>query len=127
MLIFALVWLPVRYEAVSAESSSPSKHILHVVYFAPANIEPHPGYRQRLIRVMEHIQAFYRNGMSKNGFGSQTFELKRDAGGVLKVHMVRGLGELSEYDRHNRDSKTRVRREVAAALARGGVILNRKL
>jgi len=74
-------------------------HLLHVVYFTPANREPEPRYRERLEAILEDIRAFYRDGMERAGFGPKTFDLARDAEGKLVIHVVKGREPESAYPR----------------------------
>ena len=42
---------------------------LRVLYFTPSDRDPEPRYRERLPAIMEDIQAFYRDGMTRAGSG----------------------------------------------------------
>ncbi|MCG3125307.1 MAG: hypothetical protein CHACPFDD_00125 [Phycisphaerae bacterium] len=73
----------------ATSATRPFDKFVHVVYFTPADREPHPGYRERLDRIVTDVRSFYRAGMERNGFGPRTFPLQRDAGGRLIIHVVR--------------------------------------
>ncbi len=76
--------------------SNPPKK-LHVVYFTPADREPDAKYEQRLEAILTDIQAFYRDGMDRLGFGPKTFPLDRDAQGKLVIHLVKGKEPEKNY------------------------------
>ncbi len=87
---------------------------IRVVYFVPADRQPLKNYAERCDRVMKHVQAFYRTGMEKLGYGPRTFFLETDAAGKLKLHMVQGALPAREYGRNDGG---KVRGEVKKALA----------
>ncbi|MDR3401607.1 MAG: NPCBM/NEW2 domain-containing protein [Chthoniobacter sp.] len=105
-------------------------HLLHVVYFTPADRDPEPRYRERLEAILEDIRAFYRDGMERAGFGPKTFDLARDAEGKLIIHLVKGREPESAYPRSPggkqsdiRDASTRdkILRESRADLEIAGI------
>jgi len=63
---------------------------LQLVYYTPADREPADQYAQRLEPIMEDIQAFYRDGMQRLGFGPKTFTLPRDTDGKLVIRSIKG-------------------------------------
>ena len=70
---------------------------LHVVYFTPSDREPGQNYEQRLGTILMDIQAFYRDGMERLGFGPMTFPLVRDARDKLVIHLVKGKAPGKSY------------------------------
>jgi hypothetical protein len=72
------------------ERGAPPHQFVHIVYFNPAGRECPPGYQKRIERVVTAIQSWYRDEMERNGFGPMTFQLERDIGERLVVHVVRG-------------------------------------
>ncbi len=72
---------------------------LHIVYFTPSDRDPEPRYQERLTAIMEDIQAFYRDGMQRAGFGPKTFDLDRDAKGKIIFHLVKGKEPESDFPR----------------------------
>lgn len=76
--------------------AAPSRKLC-VVYFTPADREPIPEYGQRLAAILEDIRTFYRDGMERQGFGPNTFDLERDAEGKLIIHLVRGEKNQAAY------------------------------
>ncbi len=90
---------------------------LRAVYFVPADREPLSDFSNRLDRVMTEVQQFYRREMEAAGHGPRTFELERDAGGKLMIHLVRGREPMRAY---GRSDSAKVKQEVGDALrARG--------
>jgi hypothetical protein len=101
--------------AFGADSVGDNKRVLRVAYFAPSDREPEPEFQVRLDRVMTNIQAFYREGMRKNGFGPMTFELDRKPDGQLNIIMVKGAAPMLEYGRESQNQvRDEVRKEFAA-------------
>ncbi|WP_411846688.1 NPCBM/NEW2 domain-containing protein [Roseibacillus persicicus] len=84
--------------AWQAENPIPSKRTLRVVYWTPSDREPAAAYRERLTRIMDHIQNFYRSEMERQGFGPLVFPLEKDGDGLLKIHLVRGDKPFAQYD-----------------------------
>src|ERR1035441_11112647 len=48
---------------------------------------------------MADIQAFYRDGMKRLGFGPRTFALPSDANGKLIIHLVKGKEPGADFPR----------------------------
>ncbi len=107
----------------ATDTGDSSRPKLHVAYFVPTDRTPEPDRVERLDRVMSEVQRFYREGMKQNGYGPMTFELDRDAKGALKVYDVCGAEPMRSY---GRDDSDKVRREVAAALAKQGLDIDRE-
>ncbi len=92
---------------------------LYLVYFIPSDRgEGEPRWRERLERVLRDIQAFYRDGMEKNGFGPRTFPLEEGPDGKLKFHVVRGARPFSFYTFDRGDD---MQQEIVAALRAEGI------
>ncbi len=91
---------------------------LLMAYFVPSDRTPIPGYVDRLDRVMTEVQEFYRKGMEAAGYGPMTFDLARDQGGKLEVHLLSGKHPMRAY---GRDDSSKVRAEVAPFLRSKGV------
>jgi hypothetical protein len=102
---------------------NPKRSTLHVVYFIPSDRQPEPNYRDRLDRVLTHVQQFYRNGMEQNGYGPLTFDLDRDGSGGLKIYEVQGRELMRGYDR---TAYYKVREEVKEALAQQQIDIDRE-
>lgn len=86
--------------------------VLRVVYFTPSDVEPQADYEARLGRIMLDMQAFYRDEMKRLGFGGAVFPLEMKDG-KLKVHVVRGNDDHTQY-KHESGQKTV--REIRAVL-----------
>ena len=91
---------------------------LLMTYFIPSDKQPIPGYVERMDKVMSEVQRFYRRSMESNGYGSLTFMLDRDAASHLRVYVVRGKKQMSDY---GRQSSGKIREEVKASLMAAGV------
>ncbi len=89
-----------------------SKSELRIVYFVPRDREPLSDHVDRLGRVLDDVNGFYRDQLRR--FGLQTDGLpleKKD--GKLVLHLVRGKLPASEY-RHESGGRTAF--EIRAAL-----------
>lgn len=115
--------LSVRTDAQPNATRQGTARPLYVAYFCPADRDPLPGYRERIGRIMDQVQAFYRDGMEANGYGPVTFSLERDAEGQLVVHLARGEHEAVYYD-PGRGGE--VRSVVGDELARAGIDIERE-
>jgi hypothetical protein len=105
----------------AAPLTAPKK--LHVVYFTPADREPEPRYQQRLRAILEDIQAFYRDGMDRTGFGPKTFELARDTEGKCILHLVKGKEPQSGYAKTDTQ---KICGECKPILETAGISVNRE-
>lgn len=70
---------------------------LHIICWRPTDRDFAEGYRERLPRIMEHIQAFYRDEMNWIGFGPRTIQLDYDDEKNLVIHEATGEGKYAEY------------------------------
>ncbi|MDP0491520.1 MAG: NPCBM/NEW2 domain-containing protein [Verrucomicrobiota bacterium JB023] len=95
-----------------------STHRLQVVYWTPSDREPATGYRERLTRIMESLQDFYRSEMERNGFGPATFPLAREESGELTIHLVKGRRPAKEY---GKKSGSVIRQECLPSLRAAGL------
>ena len=102
---------------------------LHIVYFTPSSRAPEPRYRERLEPILEDIRAFYRDGMSRSGFGPKTFDLARDADGKLIIHLVQGKEPEAAYTRSgfqqdqesDVSTRNRIKAECRPAIEAAGI------
>ena len=92
--------------------------MLHLVYWTPSDREPATQYRERLTRVMRHIQKFYADEMVRIGFGPKTIRLQSDDDGLLKFHLVKGARPFADY---NKQSGDRVRDECRPVLRQANI------
>ena len=102
-------------------SNTNSRQTLRVVYFHPSDQQPYAGFQDRIQRIMEDIQNFYRSEMKRNGFGEIVFSLEKSQG-KLKIHVVKGKDPSIRYDYK---SGGKVKRELKDAL-RGTIDLDRE-
>jgi hypothetical protein len=93
-------------------------------YFVPNDRKPIPGYVERMDRVMQEVQSFYRQSMISNGYGPLTFTMDHDATGKLKVYLVQGKDPMLTY---GRKASGQIRDEVKASLLADGINPNSKV
>ena len=87
------------HQGIANVESDP--RVLHLVYWTPSDREPANQYRQRLTRVMRHIQEFYANEMERIGFAKRTIELQEDNDGLLRIHFVKGARPYADYNKQS--------------------------
>lgn len=80
-----------------AENAEPARKKVHLILWTPRDREPLPGYRERLTAIFKDIRAFYAREMDRLGFGPRTIGLDEAADGMLRVHLVRGLKDYTNY------------------------------
>lgn len=100
-------------DAYHAQEPVSSGRTLHIVYWTPSDREPAPQYRERLTRVLFDIREFYAKEMRRLGFGDRTIRLATDADGLLKIHLVHGVGPYSKYHVQSGDA---IRKECLPTL-----------
>lgn len=101
-----------------AENPVPSNRSLKVVYWTPSDREPAEAYRERLTRIMDHIQEFYRSEMDRLGFGPLVFPLEKEEDGQLKIYLVRGE---KSFDHYEMKSGSAIREECLPTLRAAGM------
>jgi hypothetical protein len=80
-----------------AENPVRAQKKVHLVLWTPKDREPAPRYRERLSAIFKDIQKFYANEMDRIGFGPRTIGLDQMDDGLLRVHLVRGLKDYTNY------------------------------
>ena len=80
-----------------AANPEPAKKKVHLVLWTPKDREPAPRYRERLSAIFVDIQKFYAREMERIGFGPRTIGLDQMDDGLLRVHLVRGLKDYTNY------------------------------
>jgi len=73
-----------------------ASNALRVVYFVPKDGDPLPNYAERLDRVVNDVNDFYRNGLQRFGLETAGLPLEREHG-KLVLHLVRGKLPASDY------------------------------
>lgn len=101
----------------------PAERLLHVIAWRTKDREFPAGFRERLDRMLTHIQAFYRREMGRHGFGDRSIRLARDQAGRLVVHEVTGAGGWNDYE--GKDG-SRIRAECAPVLRAAGIDIDRE-
>ncbi len=102
------------------EENAPDKarRYLRVIYWAPADVEPAPQYRERLTRVMTTVRDFYARQMQAYGFGPRTINLELEPDGLLKLRVVRGGQPSASY---KTESGQEIRQDCVKALQAEGL------
>ena len=105
------------------EQTEPERgeRVMRVVYWTPADREPQPAYRERLTRVMRHIQAFYAREMAAWGFGERTIRLEVEADGLLRLPVAKGRLKSAECSEADRADGQEIRRDCVRVLRESGV------
>ena len=91
---------------------------LHIVYWSPSDRKPAPNYRERLTRILLHIQSYYADEMERLGLGRRSIALDLDADKMLIVHKAQGKKPYSEY---NVQSGQEVRADCIPVLKKAGI------
>jgi hypothetical protein len=106
-----------------ADAAEPGDRRLQVICWRTKDREFAAGHRERLDRILTHIQGFYRAELERHGLGPRTIRLDRDAGGRLVVHEVVAPGTFADYE--GRDGG-RIRDECRPVLRDRGVEIDRE-
>jgi hypothetical protein len=101
-----------------ATNPEPVKKKVHLVLWTPKDREPAPRYRERLSAIFKDIQKFYASEMERIGFGPRTIGLDQMEDGLLRVHLVRGL---KDYTNYAVASGSTIRRECLPTLEAAGL------
>ncbi len=80
-----------------AENPVRAQKKVHLVLWTPKDREPAPRYRERLTAIFGDIRKFYAREMERVGFGPRTIGLDPMPDGLLRVHLVRGLKDYTNY------------------------------
>lgn len=110
-------------DAWHAEDAEPGERRLHVIAWRVNDRGFPADHRERLDRIMTHIQDFYSREMERHGFGPRSIRLDRDADGRLVVHEVVGEGGWADYDGPDGG---RIRKECVPALRAKGIDIDRE-
>ena len=92
----AMILQAQRAVAAYHHGSRRSGGMPRVVYFVPKDIDPLPAYRQRLGRVMDDVDGFFREGLKRFGLETDGLPLDREGGRVV-LHLVRGKLPAGQY------------------------------
>ncbi|WP_038165542.1 NPCBM/NEW2 domain-containing protein [Verrucomicrobium sp. BvORR106] len=101
-----------------ADQPQKEERYLHLVYWTPKDREPAPRYRERLTKILGHIQAFYAREMERNGLGPRTIKLQHETDGLVKIHLVKGDAPYSDY---SVQSGGKIRKECLPVLEKAGL------
>ncbi len=106
-----------------ADEPEPGERLLHVIAWRAADRDFPANHRERLDRILSHIQSFYRSELERHGLGPRSIQLARDAADRLVVHEVVGEGLWATYDVPD---GRRIRDECAPVLRNQGVDIDRE-
>ena len=101
-----------------AANPEPAKKKVHLVLWTPKDREPAPRYRERLSAIFVDIQKFYAREMERIGFGPRTIGLDAMDDGLLRVHLVHGL---KDYTNYSTPSGSAIRKECLPTLEAAGL------
>ncbi len=101
-----------------ATNPEPARKKIHLVLWTPKDREPAPRYRERLSALFVDIQKFYAREMERIGFGPRTIGLDQMDDGLLRVHLVRGL---KDYTNYSTPSGSAIRKECLPTLEAAGL------
>jgi heat shock protein HslJ len=101
-----------------AENPVRAQKNVHLVLWTPKDREPAPRYRERLSAIFVDIQKFYAREMERIGFGPRTIGLDTMDDGLLRVHLVRGLNDYTNY---STPSGSAIRKECLPTLEAAGL------
>lgn len=105
-------------EAYHGEQAGPGNRKVHIVCWRPQDRAFAKDHRERLPRMLAHIQEFYRSEMERNGLGSRSFNLDLDADGQLKIHEAVGSANFADY---GRPDGQRIKEECIPVLKEAGI------
>ena len=73
-------------------------NVIHTVYFQPAD-QPAPTKEniREVKSTMLKTQALYSRELKRHGHTPKTFQIERDAAGLIVVHIVKGKHNLRTY------------------------------
>ena len=105
------------------EEATPQKgeRLLRICYWSPADREPQPAHRERLTRVMKHIQGFYAKQMAGYGFPGRSIKLGFDGRGLIDITMVKGTLRNTECSEQDPSDGRAIRADCLKALKARGI------
>jgi len=101
----------------------PADRLLHVVSWRCRDRGFAAGHRERLDRILTHIQGFYADWMERHGLGRRSIRLARDDVGRLVVHEVVAEGVFADY---GMPDGNRIRQECVPVLRAAGIDADRE-
>lgn len=110
-------------DAWHADAPEPGERRLHVIAWRARDRDFPAHHRERLDRMLTHIEGFYRREMERHDFGPRSIRLDRDAAGSLVVHDVTGEATWNDYDGPD---GARIRRECVPVLREKGIDIDRE-
>lgn len=108
------------------KNKNAEKRLMRVLYWTPADRDPQPQHRERLTRVLRHIQNFYAREMARNGLGEKTINLDFAADGLLNLLVVKGTRLDKNCSESDHQTRTDIRNDCLRELQKNGIDGNRE-
>jgi len=105
-------------DAYHADNQEPGNRSLHVICWRPLDRPFAPDHRERLTRIMKHIQKFYADELERNGFGRRSIQLNYDDDKLLKIYHAVGSADFADYKKPEGE---RVRKDCWPVLKKAGL------
>ncbi len=96
----------------------PGDRKLRVICWRPKDKPFSEGHKERIPRILEHIQQFFAEEMERNGMGRRSFNLDYGADGKMVIQEVVGEGKFADY---GRPDGQRIRNECLPVLKSAGI------
>ena len=110
-------------DAYHADGPQRAERRLHVICWRAKDRDFPADHRERLDRIMAHIQSFYAREMEQLGFGRRSIQLARDDRGRLVIHEVVGEAGFADY---GTPDGSRIRKECLPVLKAAGIDMDRE-
>ena len=110
-------------ESWESKGKPAEDRVLHVIAWRCRNRDFPHNYRDRLQRIMLHIQDFYRKEMIRHGLGRRSFNLDIQPSGEMVIHEVVGHDNWRDYTKS--DGK-KIRDECAPILREKGIRIDQE-
>lgn len=110
-------------ESWESKGKPAEDRVLHVIAWRCRDRDFPHNYRDRLQRIMLHIQDFYRKEMIRHGLGRRSFNLDIQPSGEMVIHEVVGHDNWRDYTKS--DGK-KIRDECAPILREKGIRIDQE-
>ena len=77
-----------------------NQYALDIVFFKPKDFEANETLINEVSEMMLFVQGWYEKQMELQGFGKKTFGLITNQKNRVRIHLVEGILNASEYDGH---------------------------
>jgi hypothetical protein len=110
-------------ESWESKGTPSRERVLHVIAWRCRDRDFPHNYRDRLQRIMLHIQNFYQKEMIRHGLGGRSFNLDVQPSGKMVIHEVVGHDNWRDYRKS--DGK-KIRDECAPILREKGIRIDQE-